>query len=77
MWIDYEKGIMYISNDYNENTYFKYTLLADDMSPNLMLIKGKPPQYISLFLEMFKFGLIRFENINIKNLCMELIKYAL
>lgn len=77
VWIDYEKGIMYISNDYNENTYFKYTLLADDMSPNLMLIKGKPPQYISLFLEMFKFGLIRFENINIKNLCMELIKYAL
>ena len=54
---------------------FSFTL--KDHSPNTMLLKNKKSYYLKQFIECFKGGVLFFENMNIKNLCYEILKMAM
>lgn len=76
VWIDYEVGKQFISKDYDKNGKIVFTLVMDDHTPNTMLLKGNKT-LISVLLNNYKNGLVRFESINIKNMMLEVIKMTL
>lgn len=48
-----------------------------DHSPNTMLLKGHKSVLVEQFIKNYKIGVVRFESINIKNICAEIIKMTL
>lgn len=77
VWIDYTKGLEYVSNDVDPSNKLTYSLTLDDHSPNLMLLKGQKSVLVENFIKFYKLGLVRFENVNIKNICAEIIKLTI
>lgn len=73
-WIDYKVGLIFVNRQYDPSSYAQYCLQRDDHDPNLLLIKTlsecKPMQRI---LYAFKCGLIRFEDMSVKNQFYEYI----
>lgn len=78
VWIDYNEGRMYVSNDIDPYYPITYSLTLKDHSPNTMLINtaGRKGQFRK-FLEAYKSGCVRFESMNIKNLTYEVIKMVM
>ena len=76
VWIDYSEGKMWVSNSIDPyGITFSFTL--KDHSPNTMLLKSKKSFYLKQFIEGFKNGIVFFENMNIKNLCYEILKMTM
>lgn len=73
-WIDYKVGLIFVNRQYDPSSYAQYCLQKDDHQPNLLLIKSlsdcKPMQRI---IYAFRQGLIRFEDMTIKNQFYEYI----
>lgn len=73
-WIDYKVGLIFVNRKYDPSSYSQYCLQKDDHDPNLLLIKSltdcKPMQRI---IYAFRNGLIRFEDMSIKNQFYEYI----
>lgn len=77
VWIDYTKGLEYVSKDYDPNSKAVYAITTDDHTPNTMLLKGHKSVLVESFIKYYKLGLVRFESVNIKNICMDIIKLTL
>lgn len=77
VWIDYTKGLEYVSKDYDPNSKAVYAITTDDHTPNTMLLKGHKSVLVESFIKYYKLGLVRFETVNIKNICMDIIKLTL
>lgn len=77
VWTDYSNGLMFISNDYDPCCKLIYSFTIDDHKPNVMLLKGARSSVINNFVKYYKLGLMRFETINIKNICTQIIKATL
>ena len=77
VWLDYNKGLEYVSKDYDPNSKAVYAITTDDHTPNTMLLKGQKSVLIENFIKYYKLGLVRFESVNIKNICMDIIKLTL
>lgn len=77
VWQDYNAGLEYVSNDVDPSCKMVYAVTLDDHSPNMMLLKGYRPTLMSGFLHYFKLGLVRFETMNIKNMCHEILRLSL
>lgn len=77
IWQDKQQGLMYVSNDVDKNCKLIYSATMDDHSPNTYLLKGKSSAIVNRFIQFFKMGLVRFETINLKNICMDIIKSSL
>ena len=73
-WIDYKVGLIFVNRQYDPSSYSQYCLQKDDHDPNLLLIKSladcKPMQRI---IYAFRYGLIRFEDMSVKNQFYEYI----
>lgn len=73
-WVDYKVGLIFVNRQYDPSSYSQYCLQKDDHDPNLLLIKSlascKPMQRI---LYAFRYGLIRFEDMSVKNQFYEYI----
>lgn len=73
-WIDYKVGLIFVNRQYDPSSYAQYCLQKDDHDPNLLLIKSlsdcKPMQRI---LYAFRYGLLRFEDMSVKNQFYEYI----
>lgn len=73
-WVDYKVGLIFINRQYDPSSYAQYCLQKEDHDPNLLLIKSlsdcKPMQRI---LYAFRYGLLRFEDMSIKNQFYEYI----
>ena len=55
-----------------------YTLTLKDHKPNTMLLKSKNrSSHFKTFIENYKMGNVRFETIDIKNMCYEVIQMTL
>lgn len=74
VWIDYNNGKMYISNDYIDNGLC-FATTTEDHSPNTMLYSiAKKYNCWNLFIQNFKLGNVFFENVKIKNISKEVLK---
>lgn len=73
-WVDYRVGLIYVNRQYDPSSYALYCLQKDDHDPNLLLIKSvadsKPMQRV---IYAFRCGLIRFEDMTVKNQFYEYI----
>lgn len=78
VWLDRLEGKMYVSEDYDPMYPIVYAVTLKDHSPNTMFLRDKSRAVrFKSFIENYKLGNVRFENINIKNICYEVIKLAL
>lgn len=77
VWIDYNVGLEFVSEDYDTSSLVVYSITIDDHTPNTMLLKGQKSCLVEQFIKFYKLGLVRFESINIKNMCNEIIKLTL
>lgn len=78
IWVDTSEGKMYASSDVDPTFPFVFSITLNDHSPNTLLLKNRNrTQRFRTFIECFENGMARFENVNIKNLCYEVIKTSL
>lgn len=78
VWLDGHEGKLWVSEDVDPSYLLKFTLTLKDHKPNTMLLKNKrrANQFYS-FIENYKQGNVYFENMNIKNICYEVLKMTL
>ena len=77
-WKNQTEGLFYVSNDVDETFPIVYSITTKDHQPNTMLINDKNHALrFRTFIQNYKLGNIRFENINIKNMCYEILKLAM
>lgn len=78
VWSDYLEGKMYVSKSIDPSYPIVYSITMKDHNPNTMFLKNKSKAiHFKLFLENYQLGNVRFESINIKNICYEVIKMSM
>ena len=74
IWIDYDNGKMYVSNDYIDNGLC-FATTTEDHNPNTLLYSiAKKYNCWNSFIQNFKLGNVYFENVKIKNISKEVLK---
>lgn len=75
VWLDYDKYIFYLSYNIDEFNQFRYALTYEDHTENTMLLKSiqKLP-LVKNFIEAYKLGAVRFENVKLRNIAFEIIR---
>lgn len=77
VWFDYTEGKMWVT-EATDPYGITYSFTLKDHSPNTMLWKSKNKTvYLKQFLTAFKDGILYFENMNIKNMCYEILKMSM
>ena len=75
IWNDYKEGKVFVSNNYQKNSPFIFSMTLSDHKPNLLMFNSmKKYNFWKLFVDNFKCGLVYFENQKIKYNMIELIK---
>lgn len=78
VWIDYHLGRLYVSKKVDFNYHYNYSITLSDHKPNTMLLKDRNRSgRFKLFLENYKVGNVFFEDMQVKNICYEVIKMCL
>lgn len=74
VWIDYDNGKMYISNDYVNNGLC-FATTTEDHQPNTMLYSIAKKYFCwNSFIQNYKLGNVYFENMKLKNISKDVIK---
>ena len=74
VWIDYDNGKLFVSNDYIDNGLF-FATTTDDHKPNTMLYSiAKKYNCWNVFIQNYKLGNVYFENMKIKGISKEVLK---
>ena len=75
-WVDYKKGLIYVNQQYDPSSYSLYCITKDDHEANLLLIKtlGESKR-IQRIVFAFRNGLLRFQDMQVKNQFYEFIGY--
>lgn len=77
VWYDYSVGKMWVSYAVDPSA-ITYSLTMDDHSPNTMFLKQRNKTvYFRKFLECYTIGVVRFETMNIKNICQDVLRMTL
>lgn len=78
VWTDLTLGKIYVSNDYVKNTPFLFATTLENHKENTLLMKSaKKYSCWRKFIDSYSLGVMRFENMKIKNICQDLIKSIL
>jgi len=77
VWRDYSVGKYFVSYDTDPSSKLLFTITLDDHTPNTMLLKGRKSRILTDFTEQYKIGNVIFEDMNIKNVCYEIIRLFL
>lgn len=78
VWADFTEGKYYVSKKVDINYPLKYSVTMKDHSPNTMLIKNKNRNLpFKRFLDGYKDGCVRFDDVNLKNITYEIIRISL
>lgn len=78
VWIDYNEGLIYVSNVVDKMCKAVYVVKTEDHRPNTLLLKSKNQSHlIKTFVENYKMGNVRYEDINLKNITTQIIKNLL
>jgi len=76
-WINMKEGKIYMTSATDPTYPIKYAVTMRDHSPNMLFLKNRQRAgHFRNFLEAYQLGAVRFENINIKNICYEIIRLA-
>ena len=74
IWVSYDDGLMWASWDVAHDR-INFAMTLADHSENTMIIKSlAKSRWYGLFLDTYKNGRVRFEDMNIKNLVYKVIK---
>lgn len=74
VWRSYSQGKMWVSYDYDTG-YTQYCLTKEDLTPNTLLISSlRDSRNFRQFVEQYKNGNVYFENVQIKNICYEVLR---
>ena len=75
VWYDYKNGKVYVSEDYDQNSSFIFSITLKDSRPNVMMISALSRyDFWKNFLNYFKMGVVYYENLKIKHYVFEIIK---
>ena len=75
-WADYHEGLIYVNKQYDPSSYALYCLTRDDHDTNLLLIKSlNENKRVQRIVFAFRNGLLRFQDMQIKNQFYEFIGY--
>jgi hypothetical protein len=75
IWVDVEKGLMYLSTDYDPSTKLIFAMTTDDLNENtLLMTTWKNNYYLMKLVSAFKKGFLRFDNQVLRNVGYELFK---
>lgn len=78
VWVDYNKGMFFVSLNTDPSCKIVYTLTVDDHKPNTLLLSQlNKSQYFKTFLENYKQGNVYFESQKIKNITYNVIKMCM
>lgn len=78
VWVDQYEGKMYVSSDIDPSYPIVYAITTKDHKPNTLFIKDRSRAVrFKSFIDNYKLGNVRFESINIKNMCYEVIKMCM
>jgi hypothetical protein len=78
VWVNYQLGKMYVSNDVDSYCKIVYALTLDDHTENTLLLKNiNKSLYFKSFMEAYKSGKVYFENLKIKNTVYNIIKLCI
>lgn len=78
VWADFNDGMMWVSNDVDPSFLLNFSLTLKDHSPNTMFLNSKGRKgHFKTFIDAYKDGFVRFESMNIKNLCYEVLKMVI
>lgn len=75
-WVDYKAGLIFVNRQYDPSSYALYCLQRDDHDANLLLIKSiSDSKLVQRIVYAFQQGLLRFEDMQVKNQFYEFIGY--
>lgn len=75
-WVDYDAGKIFVNRQYDPYSYALYTLTKEDHEANLLLIKSlADSRHIQKIVFAFRNGLLRFEDMQVKNQFYEYIGF--
>lgn len=75
VWNDFKNGKVYVSNDYLDNSPFKFAITLKDSKPNVMMISALSKyDFWNNFIRNFKLGIVFYENQKIKHIVFEIIR---
>lgn len=75
VWADFNEGKMWVSEDIDPSYILVYALTLKDHKPNTMFLKTKGRSgHFKTFIDNYKTGNVYFENMNIKNMCYEILQ---
>lgn len=75
-WVDYRQGLIYVNRQYDPCSYSLYCLTKDDHEANLLLIKSLgDSKRVQRIVFAFRNGLLRFEDMQVKNQFYEFIGF--
>lgn len=73
LWLDVDTGLMYMSNDHDPDTRYKYSLSMDDLNEtNIFMKQYKQNYHLKNMVDFFKVGCLRFDNQIIRNTAYDL-----
>ena len=73
-WVDYRVGLIFVNRQYDPSSYALYCLQKEDHEANLLLIKSmSDSKLVQRVIFAFKNGLLRFEDMSVKNQFYEFI----
>ncbi len=75
VWVDVDRGVMYLANEYDPTSKHIYALTSDDLTEDTMLMKSwKNNYYLSKMANAFINGYLRFDNQVLRNVGYEMLK---
>lgn len=75
-WVDYDQNRIYVNRQYDPSSYSLYCLTKDDHEANLLLIKSLgDSKRVQRIVFAFRNGLLRFEDMQVKNQFYEFIGF--
>jgi hypothetical protein len=74
VWTDYKSGLIYTSKDIDPSNKIQFALTDQEHKPNMILVKNVNKSFLLRnYVAAYEIGQLRFEDMNIKNQCMEII----
>lgn len=74
VWANYTSGLLYVSTDIEPTSNLIYSITMDDHTPNTLLInRHKTVGFFKVFIDIYFKGNMRFESMEVKNVCYEII----
>ena len=74
-WMDYKEGKMYVNTEYDQYSYYNYSITRDDHTENTFFIKNGKSKYayVNDILYCFKSGCLYYANQLVKSECLEIM----